>query len=395
MATAALRFAPDFRVTLNGRDLPSALRSSITSVRYHDGTQAADRVELGIANVDLRWIQQHIKGLGFQPFPTGISIGPMRASAAPEGLFDIDNTLRLAMGYAPGPLEEVFKGDVTGVDVTFPSGGMPTMTLVAHDYLHRLTEGSYARGFGPLPDALIAAILSVENLLVPLIDPTVVVASTAIAAINYVFGGTGRKQKGQSDLDLMKEIAANYDADFWVDGDFFYFTRFFPKEYSPRLTLRYGESLLDFSPKVSTVGQVAAAAMKFTLRELPLSFLVNVFWDFDHETLGIRVVPGEAAGFAKAIVGPTYTIVDQPISSPADIVNSALVIARELRTKLNSRLTGSGSAVGDPRIRAGAVIRLEGLGPDFSGDYRVASATHSIDAGGYRTSFEVRKEIIP
>src|SRR5688500_1926782 len=112
MATAALRFAPDFRVTINGRDLPSVLRSSITSVRYHDGTQAADRVELGIANVDLRWIQQHIKGLGFQPFPTGISIGPMRASAAPEGLFDIDNTLRLAMGYAPGPLEEVFKGDV-------------------------------------------------------------------------------------------------------------------------------------------------------------------------------------------------------------------------------------------------------------------------------------------
>ena len=394
MATAALRFAPDFTITINGQQLPAALRSSITSVRYEDGTQAADRVELGIANVDLRWLQQHIKGLGFQPFPTGISIGPSLVTPS-EGLFDIDNTLRLSLGYAPGPLTEVFKGDITGVQASFPSGGMPTMTLVAHDYLHRLTEGSYARGFGPLPDALIATILSVENLLIPLIDPTVAAASTAIAAVNYVFGGTGRKQKGQSDLDLMKEIAAQYDADFWVDGDFFYFSRFVPKEYSPRLTLRWGESLLDFSPKVSTVGQVAAAAMKFTLRELPLSFLVNVFWDFDHETLGIRVVPGEAAGFTKALLGPMYTIIDQPIGSPADIVNSALVIARELRTKLNNRLTGSGSAVGDPRIRAGAVIRLEGLGPDFSGDYRVASATHSIDAGGYRTSFEVRKEIIP
>jgi hypothetical protein len=41
------------------------------------------------------------------------------------------------------------------------------------------------------------------------------------------------------------------------------------------------------------------------------------------------------------------------------------------------------------------VIRLDGLGPDFSGDYRVTSATHSIDAGGYRTSFQVRKEILP
>ena len=71
------------------------------------------------------------------------------------------------------------------------------------------------------------------------------------------------------------------------------------------------------------------------------------------------------------------------------------MIAHELRTKLNKRLTGSGTAIGDPRIRAGAIVRLEGLGPDFSGDYRVSGATHAIDAEGYRTSFEVRKEILP
>jgi hypothetical protein len=51
--------------------------------------------------------------------------------------------------------------------------------------------------------------------------------------------------------------------------------------------------------------------------------------------------------------------------------------------------------VGDPRIRAGAMVRIEGIGPDFSGDYRVASATHTIDGSGYRTNFEVRKELIP
>jgi phage protein D len=299
------------------------------------------------------------------------------------------------MGYAPGPLEDVFKGEITGVQASFPSGGMPTMTIVAHDYLHRLTEGKYARGFGPLPDAIIAAILSAENLLIPMIDPTITVASTAIAAVNYIFGGSGRKQKGQSDLELLQEIAASYDADFWVEGDILYIARFFPKEYASRLTLKWGESLLDFSPQVSTVGQVAAASMKFTLREIPLSFLVSVFYDFDREAVGISVVPGEAAAAAKAIVGPTYTIMDQPISSPADIANSALAIYRQLRQKLNNRLTGSGNAVGDPRIRAGAVITLDGLGPDFSGDFRVTSATHSIDTSGYRTSFQVRKEILP
>ena len=393
--TTSLRFAPEFRLMINGTEVPSPLRSSITSVRYEDGTQAADRVEVGIANVDLRWLQTHIRGLGFQPFPTGVSIGPLHADAAPDGLFDVDNSLELMLGYADSQLESMFKGDITGVQASFPSGGMPSMTLVAHDRLHRLTDGKYARGFGPLPDAIIAAILSAENLLIPVIDPTITAASTAIAAVNYIFSLSGRKQRGQSDLDLLKEIAADYDADFWVDGDVLYLARFFPKEYSPRLTLAWGDNLLDFTPKISTVGNIVGAAMKFTLRELKLSFMVNVFWDFDHERLGVSVIPGEAAAFAKKIAGPTYTIIDQPISSPGDLVNSALVIARELRTKLNSRLTGSGSCVGDPRIRAGAVIRLDGLGPDFSGDYRVASATHTMDAGGYRTNFEVRKEIIP
>ena len=95
---------------------------------------------------------QHIRGLGFQPFPTGIKIGPRATPPARDGLFDVDNKLELSMGYAPGPLEDLFKGEITGVQASFPSGGMPTMTIVAHDYLHRLTEGKYARGFGPLPD---------------------------------------------------------------------------------------------------------------------------------------------------------------------------------------------------------------------------------------------------
>ena len=94
MATAALRMAPDFRVTINGHDVPSALRQSIMSVRYQDGTQAADRVEVAVANVDLRWLQQHIKGLGFHPFPTGVAFGPVHAKLAEENLFDIDNTLK-------------------------------------------------------------------------------------------------------------------------------------------------------------------------------------------------------------------------------------------------------------------------------------------------------------
>jgi hypothetical protein len=388
------RYAPNFKIQINDQEIPAALRASVTSVSYEDGMQAADRVEIGLANINLRWLRNHIRGLGFQPFPTRVNLPGGNSIGAPAGTFDLDNKLSLAIGYAPDPLEEMFLGELTGVDVSFPNGGVPTMTLVAHDYLNRLSKGSYARGFGPLADALVVMILSVENRLLPLIDPTLTAASTALTALNVIFKGTGTKQEEESDLELLTRIAAAYDADFWVDGDVLYLSRFL-KEYTPRLTLTWGENLLNFSPRVSTIGQVAGVAMKFTLREIPLDFLVTVAWDFDRESLSITVVPGKAAAAAKVVSEPAFTIVDQTISSPADIANSALVIVRELRNKLNNRLTGSGSAIGDPRIRAGAVIRLEGLGPDFSGNYRVKSATHSITTGGYLVNFTVVKEIIP
>ena len=388
-------YAPDFKLAINDSDMPPALKSSVTSVRYQDGINAADRVEVGFANSNLRWLQEHIRGLGFPALPTGVTLGPVgRFDVTAGGAFDIDNKVQLSMGYAPDPLEQMFLGEVTGVDVTFPNGGMPTMTLVAHDYLNRLAPGKYARGFGPLTDALVVMILSAENLLIPLIDPTITTISAALTAINIIFKGTGTKQEGESDLELLTKIAGQYDADFWVDGNTLYLSRFM-KEYSPSVTLTWGSSLLDFSPHVTTIGQVAGVSMKFTLREIPLDFLVTVGWDFDRETLIISVIPGMAAAAAKSVVGPAFSIINQPISSPGDIANSALVILHELRTKLNSRLTGSGSCVGDPRIRANEIIRLEGLGPDFSGNYRVKSATHSIDGSGYRTNFQVFKEIIP
>jgi phage protein D len=387
-------YVPDFRLAIDGVEIPTGLRNSVTSVRFQEGLGAADRLEVGIGNVNLRWLQQHIKGLGFQPFATSVHSGSTStASLTPAGLFDIDNKVEMAMGYAPGPLEGLFVGEVTGVEASFPSGGVPTMTLVAHDYLHRLGEGSYARGFGPLPDFIVASILAVEHSLTPSIEPVVMGASTAMAVVNFIFKGAGTKQKNQSNLELLNEIADRYDAEFNVEGDVLYITRF-QKEYTPRLTLTWGESLLEFSPKITTVGQSVGVAFKFTLREIPLDFLVKVYYDFDRESVGIVVVPGVAAPTAMT-GGPVFTVVDRPIGSPADIASSALVIAHELRTKLNNRLTGTGSCIGDPRIRAGTVIRLEGLGPDFSGDYRVKSVTHSLQASGYTTNFEVRKELIP
>jgi hypothetical protein len=147
---------------------------------------------------------------------------------------------------------------------------------------------------------------------------------------------------------------------------------------------------------VTTIGQVIGVAVKFRIPMIPLDFVMSVGWDFDRESISVRVVPGAIAGALKsALGGPLMTLLNCTLDKPGDIARAAMLLVRTLRNKVNNRLTGSGTAVGDPRIRAGAVIKLDGLGPDFSGNYRVTSATHTIDSGGYRTAFKVRKEIIP
>jgi len=388
------RYAPEFSIRLGDQELPAAVRASVTGVKLENGLEAASRVEVSLANTNLRWLQKHIRGLGFSPFPAGIRIGELPAPPASgtEGLFDIDTKLTLALGYAPDPLQEMFIGEITGVEASFPTDDMPGLTLVAHDYLHRLAQGTSARGFGPLFDYVIAAILSVENRLIPFIEPTVIAGSVVMGTLNAIFKVSGTKQKAQSHLQLLAEIAATYDSEYHVDGDVLYITRFM-KEYAPRLTLAWGESLLDFAPRITSVGQAFGVGMKITLREIPLDFLVKVYWDFERESVGIVVVPGAAEGAAPG--KSSFTIINRPVGSPADIASSALLLVHELRTKLNNRLTATGTAIGDPRIRAGAVVRFENLGPDFSGDYRVVSATHSVGSGGYRTQFKVRREMIP
>src|SRR5262249_60566571 len=127
---------------------------SVSSISYQDGMQGADRVEVTFANPGLRWLDHE--------------------------LLQADNGFKLSIGYAPDPLEEVFVGEITGVEPSFPSGGMPTIKVTAQDFLQRLTQGKADRAYYvsvpktasfPLPDVAVAAIVSGTNLLLPYPDP--------------------------------------------------------------------------------------------------------------------------------------------------------------------------------------------------------------------------------
>lgn len=378
------RYAPEFRIRINDEPLPVALRAAVSSISYQDGLEGADRVEVTFANPGLRWLDHPI--------------------------LQVDNPFRLSIGYAPDPLEEIFVGEITGVEPSFPNGGMPTIRVTAQDFLHRLARGTKDRAFRisiptignfPLPDVAVASIVSATNLLIPNPDPVGAALSTLMTLATYVTAPSAaqrgvRRQESQSDFDFLSEIARHNGWEVFIDhtaeprGYILRF-KFLIQDYSPSLTLRWGKSLMEFTPRLTTIGDIFAVTARVWVDTLKMEFVIVVGWDFDRAAFNMQIYPS-LIGDIDEILGPDAkkgTVSIKPTGFPASLQQ----VLSELLPRLNNRLTGSGSSVGDPRIKAGAVINLEGLGEQFSGLYRITSATHSLDSGGYRTSFQVRKEV--
>jgi len=351
-------YVPSFALAVAGVPLATDLRAQVTSVRLEEALEGAGRVEVQLASPDLRLMQR------------------------PE--LQPDLPLELSLGYLPANVRKVFLGQITGVELDLPSSGMPTLTVTAHDATARLSRGKRQRAFPYyLTDSAIAAIVAAENGLVPRSD----LVSASVGGLG-LFTQRPRYQHKQSDYEFLRGIAGEYGFDLWVDGPFLNFR--LPKPLLPpaELELHWGSSLVEFAPRLTTIGQLASVRVSFWVEAMRTQLAIEASWD--GERLRTRVFPAQYG--EQSETQATLTIPDLATDTPVDAIRSAVA---ELRRRLNSRVTASGSALGDPRFRVGSTIAITGVGDRFSGpNYRLTSVAHSLDTSGYRTRFQVRQELI-
>jgi hypothetical protein len=329
-------------------------------------------------------------------------------------LLQLDNELSLAIGYAPDPLRQMFVGEIVALAPTFPASGAPMITVTAQDRRHRMQKGNKVRWFAistkclgnfPIPDLGVATMVSQEDGLLPIFDPIGAVLSIVFGGVEVFVARNDpdarqkmiRRQSNESDYDFLQRICAENGWDMVMEhqgslgGRLLHF-KSLADNLQPVLSLRYGATLVEFTPRISNVGQVARFGMSFWESNSNLEFTVTVGWDWDRNALELEISPGYGlAGLSAeedANKSP-ITILNEPLNA----LTAPRVLASKLLAKLNNRLTGNGRCIGDPRIQAGTVIRIEGVGQQFGGLYRVTSVSHTINGSGYQTSFELRKEI--
>ncbi|MEO8699967.1 MAG: hypothetical protein ABI867_07980 [Kofleriaceae bacterium] len=81
---------------------------------------------------------------------------------------------------------------------------------------------------------------------------------------------------------------------------------------------------------------------------------------------------------------PLHTVnIDEP--------RAKLQAKAQLRKTARELLTAQGSTIGFPSLRPGMYARVRGLYPPFDGLYYVTQTTHTLDTGGYKTQFALRR----
>jgi hypothetical protein len=250
----------------------------------------------------------------------------------------------------------------------------------------------------PLPDMAAASIVSLENLMVPVFEPVGFALSAILGGVDTYVAATDpdsaqkviRKQAKESDYDFLSRIAAENGWDVRVEhdgplgGHRLQFSSSLDN-LDVAFTYGYGRSLIEFSPRVSTVGQIAAVGGFVWIPAIKTTFSVVLGFDWDRMSLVLSIFPGAVP---KGMDPGDYLI-----GEPLTLATLPRKLVSELIPRLNKRLTATGAVVGEPRLRAGNVIRIEEVGEEFGGLYRATGVTHTIDGTGFRTSFEARKEI--
>ena len=383
--SALLRYAPEFRVAIDGAPVPAALRASITSASVQTGLEGVDRLEFSLANENLRWLD--------------------------HSLLRLDRRIAFSLGYAPDQPEQIFVGEIVGNSATFPASGTPTLTVTALDRRHTMQRGARSRWFAisipdygnlPIPDDAVATLVAAEHGMLALSDPVAAALGALLGGVQMAIalddpdGGQRviRKQNGENNLDFLAHIARENGWEMLVDhggpAGGFQLRFFSPADrLKTDVAFKWGRDLIEFTPRITNVGQVAGVSLPIWIPSLKMEFSVSVGWDWDRQSLDISISPGLGIPVSTGDENEQYTL----LGKPATLTDAPRTILEELLPRLNRRLTATGATVGDPRLRTGGVISVEGVGEKFGGLYRVTSLTHTVDSGGWRSNFEARKEI--
>ena len=285
---------------------------------------------------------------------------------------DLDNTkfqIGKSLVVKLGSVEEtttqqLFKGEIVTVEPDFQAGGV-AMVVRAYDRSHRMMRSRKQRTFLNQTISDIVKKIGRES-------GISINAASSGGPLDFVL------QHNETDWEFVWRLAKRIGFELTVDDNRGSFKK--PDASAEEVELSYPDDLHTFRPRITAVQQVE----KVNVRGFDFKAKQKV------EKTANRAAQVTEAGIKRAEVvqafpGASLEIAGQSFTTQSEATTMAQSMLDQLA---NAYLAAEGACQGDPRIKAGAKLKITGVGSKFSGTYRVAKAVHAITGGGgYITTF--------
>jgi len=341
---------PQFDLTIDGRDAPVELVRDVVEIVVDDSLHLPDMFSLRIFDRELKWVDSDLLAVG-----TEVEIW---ASAASQGT-------------RSGASDQLIKGEITALAPSYSETGEAILVVQGYDRSHRLHRGKKSRSFLRVTDSEIAQRIAREVNLRAEVDSTSVVH-------DYIF------QDNQTNLEFLQVRAQRIGYELYVKDKTLHFCRRKAgQEEGPQL--EWGRDLRDFRPRLTTMNQVDEVIVRGWDPRTKSAIVSRVTEGQIAPKVGVAQSGGRLA--RKAFGVPAQLVV---VDSPVVNIDEAHAMAQALCDEISGDfIKAEGTCFGDPRIKAGCVVTVLGVGMRFGGKYFVTSATHVHNKEGYTTLFDI------
>jgi phage protein D/phage baseplate assembly protein gpV len=264
----------------------------------------------------------------------------------------------------------IFDGEIVEIEPDFRVAGQ-RLTVRAFDRLHRLSRGRHVRSFLNVSDGDLVQQIAREASLQAKVGPTSQIHP-------YVF------QNNETNLEFLQHRAASLGFVLFADGNKINFVE--PEKDPEPIDLKWGETLKEFRPRMTTVAQVTDTTVRGWDPVNRQPIIGQVKNGKGAPDVGESRSGGQMAKDAFKMEAP-HLVADRPIRTQGEADKLAQAIANRSASRF---VEADGTCLGNSKIIAGTSIKLNNVGKRFNGDYLITSARHIHTAAeGYVTQFTV------
>jgi phage protein D len=343
----------------------NAVYTAIPTVQI-DG-QTNDKVTAQLLSVEMREQEGGMSSLemrlsNFGSFSTGLGNMVFEDGA----VLKLGAAVLIYAGDSSSPTE-IFRGKITALEGRFSSSGPPDLVVLAEDALQGGRMQRRTKNWDSATLSQIANQVAANLGLTPVLD-----------GLDDNIGD--QLQFNESDLHFLRRLLARYDADVQIVGT--------ELHAAPRSQAQRNSIQIDLNSQLKEVRVIADLSHQ-------VSQITATGWDYSQgQTISVTsqttsLGPGSGKS-GKDWLGQALASRSEQLGqfSNLNAGEAQDLVDAEFAERSRTFVLADGVSEGNPNLRVGTYLQLNGLGPRFSNTYYTTSTVHHFDTeNGYETRF--------